>query len=108
MYVFDRYFYDYYIDPQRLRIKLPKWVLKLFGVIVPRPDMVLCLGASAEIIHKRKPELSLEEVRRQVEALRQFCDSNERAVWIDTGCSIDESVDQALEAIVSRMAARYE
>jgi len=80
----------------------------MFSFVVPKPDVILCLGADPEIIHDRKPELPLEETKRQIEALRRFCDSNKRAVWIDTGCSIQDSVDQALEAITTRIAARYE
>lgn len=108
MYLFDRYYYDYLIDPYRGRIKLPKWIIAFVGLFIPRPDIILCLDADPEVIHARKPELPLEEVKRQIDALRQFCDKNKRAVWIDTGCSIEKSVDQALEAITSRMAARYE
>lgn len=108
MYVFDRYYYDYLIDPYRGRIKLPAWLIRLVGFLIPKPDIILCLGAAPEVIHARKPELPLEEFRRQIKALRQFCEKNKRAVWIDTGCSVEESVDQALEAITSRMARRHE
>ena len=106
--IFDRYFYDYYIDSYRGRINLPKWIIKIYGLFIPKPDLILCLGADAEIIHKRKPELPLEEVKRQVTELKKFCEKNKRAVWVDTGCSIEESINKALEAITSRMAARYE
>jgi hypothetical protein len=51
------------------------------------------------MIHARKPELPLDEVARQVADLRRFCEKNKRAVWIDTGCAIEESVDKALGAI---------
>jgi len=107
IYVFDRYFYDYYIDPLRSRIYLPNWVIKLLGIFVPRPGIILCLGTDTETIHARKPELPLEEVERQLDELKSFCEKNSRAVWIDTGCSVEESINQALEAITSRMAARY-
>jgi len=108
MYVFDRYFYDYQIDPYRSLISLPRWITNALSLFIPKPDIILCLGADPEIIHARKPELPLEEFKRQIKALRQFCDKNKRAVWIDTGCSIEDSVNQALEAITTRMAARYE
>lgn len=107
-YVFDRYFYDYFIDPRRGRIALPQWIIRIFSLVVPKPDIILCLGADPKVIHARKPELPLEEFKRQMDALRKFCDSNERAVWIDTGCSIEDSVNRALEAITTRMAVRYE
>ena len=107
IWVFDRYFYDYAMDPRRSRLSLPKWIVKLYSLFIPRPDIILCLGADAETIHARKPEISIEEVRRQVRHLKEFCVKEPRAFWIDTGCEEDESVDRALEAITSRMAARY-
>ena len=108
LYVFDRYYYDYLIDPRRSRISLPRWIIKALVVFIPQPDLVLCLGGDPSVIHSRKPELPLEEVERQVTELKRFCEKNRRAVWIDTGCSIEESVDKALDAITARMAARYE
>jgi len=107
LFIFDRYFQDYYIDPRRGRISLPKWLIKLYGIFIPSPDVILCLGADAEAMHARKPELPLEEVKRQLKELQSFCRSNKHAVWIDTGCSVEESVNKALETITSKMAARY-
>lgn len=106
--IFDRYYYDYIIDPRRMRIGLPKWLIRLFFVFARQPNLILCLGADPEVIHARKPELPLEEVRRQVEVLKNLCKNNRRAVWIDTGQSIEQSTRDALIAIRDRMAARYE
>jgi thymidylate kinase len=108
VWLFDRYFYDYHIDPIRARICLPDSIIRLFSLLVPRPDLILCLGADPEVIHQRKPELPVEEVRRQVEELKTFCRTNPRAVWIDVGCSVEESVDHALDVLTSHMAARYD
>lgn len=108
VWIFDRYYYDYLIDPKRGRIKLPYWILKFGQLIIPEPDIILCLGTDAEIIHKRKPELPLEEVERQLSELKKFCRSHRRAVWIDTGQSVEESSNQALEAILKVMAKRFE
>lgn len=93
---FDRYFYDYYIDQRRSRLNLPKWILKLYGYFVPAPNLTICLGADPEKIYARKPETSLEEVQRQVNILKSFCKKNKRAVWIDTGTSIEKSVENTL------------
>lgn len=108
VWIFDRYYYDNLIDPKRGRIKLPYWILKFGQFIIPEPDIILCLGADAEAIHKRKPELPLVEVERQVVALKKFCKNNKRAVWIDTGKSEDESSKDALEAIIKVMAKRFQ
>lgn len=108
VWIFDRYYYDYLIDPKRGRINLPQWILKLGQFIIPEPDIIVCLGADAETIHNRKPELPLKEVERQVAALKRFCNSHKRAVWIDTGNSIEKSSTDALEAIIKVMAKRFE
>jgi hypothetical protein len=103
--IFDRYYYDYLIDPKRGRIKLPVDFKIGFH---SGTRLFLCLGADAETIHKRKPELPLAEVERQVAELRRFCNSHKRAVWIDTGKSIEQSSNDALEAILKVMAKRFE
>ena len=102
--IFDRYAYDLIIDQRRFRIKLPQWIVKVFVFFVPRPDLILCLGGDAEIIYARKPETSLEEVQRQIDSLKKFCNGNKRAVWIDTTKSVGESVDTAMNAIFENLA----
>lgn len=80
LYVFDRYYYDYPIDPRRSRISLPRWIIKAIGFMIPQPDLILCLGTNPKVIHARKSELPLEEVQRQVNELRRFCEKEKRAV----------------------------
>ena len=108
VWIFDRYYYDYLIDPKRGRISLPRWLLKVGQLIIPEPDLILCLGTDAASIHKRKPELTLKEVERQVLELREFCDAHKRAVWIDTGKDIETSSNDALEVIITMMSKRFE
>jgi thymidylate kinase len=107
IWLFDRYYYDYLIDPRRGRISLPKWILKFFGFFVPTPDIILCLGGDPEKIYARKPETSLEEVTRQTKVLKEFCNSNKKAVWIDTTTTPQESIDAAMVAIQKMMEKRY-
>jgi hypothetical protein len=106
--LFDRYFYDYFTDPVRGRICLPKWLITVFGAFVSAPDVILCLGGDPEVIYRRKPELPVSELRRQVEALREFCKTHRNAIWIDAGASPEECLDHALTAIRDRLASRYE
>lgn len=107
IWLFDRYYYDYLIDPRRGRISLPKWILKFYGIFVPTPDIVLCLGGDPGKIYARKPETSLEEVTRQTNVLKSFCNSNKKAVWIDTTTTPQESIDAAMIAIQKMMEKRY-
>lgn len=104
--VFDRYYYEYVIDPKRCAVKLPRGFAKFFSWFIPKPDLILCLGGDPEKIYARKPETSLEEVTRQVNELKKFCSREKRAVWIDTTTGINESHDAALKAIMERMSNR--
>jgi thymidylate kinase len=107
IWIFDRYFFDYLIDPKRARINLPKWVIKSAGFFVPEPDLILCLGASPEVIHKRKPELPLEEVIIQVDKLKDFCHRKDNAIWVNTSVSLEESANLSLKMISNVMSSRY-
>ena len=114
MVFFDRYYYEYIIDPRRCAVKLPRGWAKFWGWFIPKPDLILCLGGDPAKIYARKPETSLEEVTRQVRALKEFCfniskhpniqTSKPQKVWIDTTLSIEESKNAALTAITTFMS----
>lgn len=108
VWIFDRYYYDFLIDPLRSRIKIHKWIIKLGQLIIPEPDLILCLGTNANSIHKRKPELTLNEIERQVLELKIFCETHQKAVWIDTGKDIAISSEFALDLIIKMMSKRFE
>jgi thymidylate kinase len=108
VWIFDRYYYDYYFDKRRSLINLPNWIIRLGQALIPEPDIIICLGADPAIIHSRKHELPLQEIERQVKALKKFSDKHKRAVWVDTGTTIEESRDAALHHILKVMAKRFE
>ena len=107
IWIFDRYYYDYMIDPKRARMNLPKWIINTMGYFIPKPDLVLCFGADPKVIFDRKPELPLEEIAKQVDKLKEFCNKNDKVVWIDTGNSIDDSVKETFNVILEKMNERY-
>lgn len=107
IFIFDRYYYDYYIDQKRSKTNLPKWIISLGELFLPKPDLILCLGGTPEKIYKRKPETSIEEVTKQTNALKNFCNNHSNAVWIDTCTDIETSTKEAMEAICNMMAKRY-
>jgi thymidylate kinase len=107
IWIFDRYFYDYLLDPKRARINLPVPFIKFIRVFIPKPDLILCLWTDPKEIYERKPELPLYEIEEQVLRLQTFCESEINASWVDTGGALDVTVDSAMEIIVNRMAGRY-
>lgn len=106
IWIFDRYYYDYLIDQKRNCIKLPLWLIKFYGLFVPKPDLIVCLGTNADIIRNRKPELPLVEIERQINALEKFSKNNTKTVWVDTGCSEEVSVTLVMDAICKMTSKR--
>lgn len=108
VYIFDRYYYEFYLDQKRSRTNLPQWIVKFGELFLPKPDLILCLGGDPAKIYARKPETSLEEVTRQTNALHAFCDQRPNAVWVDTTLQPEESISLAMGAIYNMMNKRFE
>lgn len=104
--LFDRYAYDMMLDPRRFRIALPikfiRWVTRL----APKPDLILCLHGNPEVLAARKKELPLEEVRRQIGALKVFAATEPRAILVSTEATVEEVRDQILNAIAMHCEKR--
>ena len=104
--IFDRYAYDMALDPLRFRIGIAGKVGGWFASLAPKPDLIVCLCGSPEVIAARKQELSVEETRRQVEALRAFARREPRAVMIATDTTIDETRDHVLNSLCELLQAK--
>ncbi len=70
--VFDRYYYDYYVDMLRYKYHLPNWMPRMFSFMIPNPHIVFVLTGDAETIYLRKKEISLEETKRQIAAYEKI------------------------------------
>lgn len=99
VWIFDRYYYDLLIDQKRARISIPRFIINVFGKMVPEPDVILCLGGDPRVIFERKPETNLDEVSRQMNALECLYKKKENAYWIDTTVDIETSVAEVLKVI---------
>ncbi|MDD2599383.1 MAG: hypothetical protein PHO37_09175 [Kiritimatiellae bacterium] len=86
----DRYYFDYYY--MRGHMHCPKWYLNLIGCMVPKPDMVFVLERSAEEIYAQKPELSVEEIKRQQEAIRLCLNGKKYARIIDASEGVEATI----------------
>jgi thymidylate kinase len=99
---FDRYFYDYYWDPVRSRVDAPQWLVRFFSWFVPRPDLLVMITPHPEVFYQRKPELPLEELKRQAQEFYKFARDQKNLVWVDTTGDIESSrrvfCDAVLEA----------
>jgi hypothetical protein len=65
--IFDRYYDDIYIDPKRFRYGGNITIAKYFKKIIPKPDLnFILITDKVELIHKRKEEINIEELSRQI------------------------------------------
>jgi thymidylate kinase len=104
VYVFDRYFYDFLVDPQRSRISLPMWVRRAFLAITPEPSLVFFLDCPAEVVHQRKQELPLKEIERQMSVYRELAARHpQRFMVLDATRAAPESCAAAVLGATQRL-----
>jgi thymidylate kinase len=94
----QRGWYDMVVDPNRygLSPRLARFA-SLLGRLAPRPDVVAVLQGDAHAITARKPELSPEEIARQLEAWSRLAPrAGRRALHLD---SVANSPDQIARVV---------
>ncbi len=92
--IFDRYYYDYLVDLHRYRFNVPRWLPRFFLFLVPAPDLTVYLDAEPEELARRKQELPLPELVRQVQEFQGAVKSIPGALQIRTNLPIPEIVGQ--------------
>lgn len=105
--IYDRYIYDFLIDPARSRISLPRWLRMLFVKTVVQPQIVFVLQASADVIYSRKQELDREEIERQLTEFGRL-KNMASVVFINAERPIDEMVDEAVKCIMERFCLKID
>lgn len=104
--VFDRYCYDFVVDPRRSRLGLPLWVRRLFLRLTPQPDLVFFLDCDPDTVYARKQELERNEISRQLEAYRELARREPgRFVRLDSSRTPESSCTTAVGILVDRLSA---
>lgn len=104
--IFDRYYYDYFVDMERYQYRLPKCFPAIFQFMIPNPDLVLILDAPAEIMYSRKKELPLSELGRQREGYLKLQKKVKHVVVINADQPIKKVIEDATQVIIERQADR--
>lgn len=100
----DRYVEDFVIaPPRRSNVWLPEWLKRAVASVVPRPHLVFYLRAEAELLHTRKKEETLDELRFLVRSYDALWRRDRSIQMIDASRSVVEIQAQ----IVSTIARRY-
>jgi thymidylate kinase len=61
----DRYYYDFFVDQRRYRLRVPRCLVGLGYHLLAKPNIVLLLDAPAEVLQSRKQEVPQAETQRQ-------------------------------------------
>jgi thymidylate kinase len=102
----DRYFPDLLVDPRRYRYGGPTWLPRMVWRIIPKPDAILLLDASPEVVRKRKLEVTFAETARQQAAYRALVATLPNGYIIDASRPLDEVVATASAVISGCVAQR--
>lgn len=101
--IFDRYYYDFYLDKQRYRMSLGDIWFRSLEWLIPKPDITFVLTGEAEPIWQRKQELPLEEVQRQIDVLEKHKSHFAHPVTINVVQKIPQVVTAVVSAITERI-----
>ncbi|MDZ7363064.1 MAG: hypothetical protein ONB46_20430 [candidate division KSB1 bacterium] len=102
----DRYIYDllagYKSRPMDYHWGIRHWLCRRY----PKPHLTLLLEASAEVIHRRKPQLPITQLNAVRQAYASFCDTYDLKI-LDTSVSVEKTVldfeQNYLEPILARI-----
>jgi thymidylate kinase len=99
----DRYAYEFFLDPARLRLTLPDWLARVAASTVPQPDLVLCLSADADRIIARKPELGKDEILQYQTTLEKMARNNRKCAKLEADGDVEHVVNQARTLILKKL-----
>lgn len=105
--IFDRYSYDFLVDPKRIRLNLPFWIRNMYVKLMPHPKIVFYLDASPDVIYRRKQELTLDEITKQNILYKKLTSSNKRFITLDSNRPVNESVEEAIKIILDNFMIKH-
>lgn len=105
--IFDRHFYDLWIDPIRLRNRIPMMLARAFAWGIPKPDLIFVVDTPPEVAHVRKPiGPPLEEVARQRAAYLGLAREFDHVTIVDGQKEVAALASEVIEVILDRMHER--
>lgn len=106
--IFDRYIYDFIIDPLRSRINLPRCMRTAFSKMVQQPRIVFVLDAPADVIYSRKKELTLDEIQRQLEEFDKLSNLGDNFYKINASQTPEKMVLDAKKIILDKFCLKIQ
>lgn len=104
--VFDRYYYDYFVDLKRYKYSFSPLIPKIFRFMIPSPNVVFILIGTPSVLYQRKKELDIEELSRQIKAYKSLKKMYKKAVLVDVDLPLNDVVDEITKSIILYKAGR--
>lgn len=104
---FDRYWYDLLVFPERFALNVPRTLVKLLSIFVPKLDIIFYLHAEAEVLLERKYELPIEEVRRQIYEYKILAEGYTHFSTISSDLSEADVLSEVISSCLAKMSTRY-
>jgi thymidylate kinase len=102
----DRYYYDFFVDQRRYRLKVPLFLVRFGYHFLKKPDLVLLLDAPAEVLQKRKQEVPLAETQRQRDAYLSLIQRLPYGRIVNAAQPAENVASDCVKLILDFMAAR--
>lgn len=74
--LYDRYYFDFIVDPKRTNLQLPKWIVTGLGRFIKKGDLNILLYAKPDQIIARKQELCKEDIIELTKNYRAIFENN--------------------------------
>lgn len=103
--IFDRYFYDFYIDKLRYCLTINNGIIRLFHFLIPSPAITFLLIGDAEKIYERKKEISAAEIQEQTNRLLNNKHRFSNPIIIDVNQNLPKVCFNVCRAILTHLAA---
>lgn len=100
----DRYFHEYFYQPKNINV--PHWLLHLLMRAIPKPDLIVYLERNPDSIYKGKDELTVAEIERQQNFLRDLIENIPDSIRVNGDNGIGETVREIQGHILSTMSYR--
>ncbi|MGA2865995.1 MAG: hypothetical protein ABSF95_16095 [Verrucomicrobiota bacterium] len=104
--VINRFYYDFFVDQRRYRLRVPLWLVGLGYRALVKPDLVLLLDAPAAVLQSRKREVPPAETERQRKAYRQLVQGLSNGRIIDAAQPPEKVAAEIEQVILDFMAER--
>jgi thymidylate kinase len=104
--IYDRSFEDVFIDPRRYRLSGGAGLARSLNRLLPRADLTIVLDADPEVVHARKPELPVEELRRQRALLRELAGHSDRWFVVSAAAPPDQVARVVQCRLIASLAER--